>query len=184
MEAQIPPSGATAGVPGSLRGVPGAGKSEFVAAARDRASGIQPGTDELDVHPESRRRRSRLAAANRGDAAGALSADRAAATVPNDPRAQPTHRHQEIRHHVRVFAGLQHDLSQPSSCSDAAADVQQAPHEIFRSAVHGRDHPRQQQAQTRPEAEEGRHMPFDLQELRHDITGHARTRGEKTVAPG
>lgn len=185
MEAQISSPSATAGVLGPLRGVAGTGESEFVAAAaRDRTGGSESGADQLDVHSESHRRRPRLAAADRGDAAGALPAGLVDAAVPDDARSQSDRQHQEIRDHVRVIAGLQHALSQSSRPADAVANVRQTADEVLRSALHGRDHSRQQQAQTRPKAEEGRHLPFNLQELRHDIAGHAWSRGEEAVTPG
>jgi len=85
METQIPSPSITTGIFGSLRSITGPRKSEFVAATDHRANGIQSSADELNVYPKSRRRRSWLAAANCGDAAGALSADRTA-SMSNDPR--------------------------------------------------------------------------------------------------
>jgi len=198
MEAEIPSPGLATGVPGPLRGVAGSRKSKLIAAARDRAGGIErtesAGTEQLDLHSESHRRCPRLVATDRGGAAGALprgAADRPVVSISDDFGPQrSSDQHQKIGHHVRVLAGLSQraaDLSvgRPAYPADAVvADVEQTTDEVLRSPLHGRDHSRQQQTETRPKAEEGRYLPLDLQELRHDPAGHTGSRGEETVTPG
>jgi len=110
MEAEIPSPGLATGVPGPLRGITGSRESKFIAAARDRAGGIEraeSSTDQLDVHSESHRRCPRLAAKDRGGAAGALpGATDPVLSISDDFRPQSSDQQQEIRHYVRVLAGV------------------------------------------------------------------------------
>lgn len=106
MEAEVPPPSAAAGVPGPLRGVAGSRGSEFIADASDGANDPQPCSDQLHLDAKSDSRRARVAAADRGDAAGAVSSDLLGAVL--DDELEPAVRLQEVGDHVHLFPYAEH----------------------------------------------------------------------------